>query len=79
MTELRAIADTEHWRAIAPLRRERPRWFCVNWHSGADEYQAWPRFRAPAGTIATGRTPAELAAAMDLVEQACRERLESAS
>jgi hypothetical protein len=74
LPELRAglEADSARWRAIAPLRRERRRWVAVIWHAGAGRYQARPRFKAPAGTIAVGATPAELAAAMDKIERACR-------
>lgn len=72
-------ADAACWRAIAPLRRQRPRWVGVIWHADSNQYRARPRFRAPFGTVATGATPTELAASMDEIERASGPSLRSAT
>ena len=55
----------------ARIRQERPRWVVV-WLSRERLFRAYPKFRAPRGTIASAARPEELAAQMDKAELAAR-------
>jgi hypothetical protein len=58
-----------HQEAAAQIRRQHPGWVTV-WVPHLGQYRAYPLFRAPRGTALTARTPADLAAQMDQIEQA---------
>jgi hypothetical protein len=55
----------------ARIRRERPGWV-VFWLPGERVFRAYPKFRAPRGTVASATQPGELIAQMDKAELAAR-------
>jgi hypothetical protein len=68
-----AEAEAACWETAALIRRDHPGWVVV-WIARKAEYQAWPLFRAPRGTVATAATAQELITRMDRVQQASRRR-----
>jgi hypothetical protein len=63
--------DAACYRDAARIRQERDGWVVI-WvpHKGC--YKAYPKFRAPRGTVASAAQPTELLAQMDKVELATR-------
>jgi hypothetical protein len=59
--------------AAAQIRRQRPNWVII-WLARTSQFRAWPLFRAPRDTSVTARTPDELTASMDQIEQAASSR-----
>ena len=58
-------------REAARIRQEREGWVVI-WVPHAGLYRAYPKFRAPRGTVASAAQPGELMAQMDKVELAAR-------
>ncbi len=58
-------------REAARIRQEREGWVVI-WVPHASRYKAYPKFRAPRGTVASAAQPRELLAQMDKVELAAR-------
>jgi hypothetical protein len=56
-------------REAARIRQEREGWVVI-WVPHASRYKAYPKFRAPRGTVASASQPGELMAQMDQVELA---------
>ena len=64
--------DEACWEAAKRIREERPGWVVI-WLARANQFKAYPKFRAPRGTAPAARTPEDLAAQMEEIEQAgCR-------
>jgi hypothetical protein len=58
-------------REAARIRQERKGWVVI-WAPDEGRYKAYPKFRAPRGTVASASRPGELRAQMDQVELAAR-------
>jgi hypothetical protein len=61
------------WEAAAQVRADHPDWVVI-WAQLRGEFQARPLFRAPRGTVAAGRTPADLVAQMNAIKAAAPHR-----
>ena len=59
--------DERQWQTVARIRAQTSGWVLM-WSARKGEFQARPLFRAPKDTVATGRTPEELAAKMLEIE-----------
>ena len=68
---LPADDDAAHWQAAKRIREERPGWVVI-WLARSSQFKAYPKFRAPRGTALAARTPEDLAAQMEQIEQAAR-------
>lgn len=64
---LRHERDREQRRIEARLGEDFPRWL-VLWGAWSRQFWAYPRFRAPRGTILHSQGPADLAAQMRQVQ-----------
>jgi hypothetical protein len=62
-----AAPDERQWQTVARIRAQTSGWVLM-WSARKGEFQARPLFRAPKDTVATGRTPEELAAKMLEIE-----------
>jgi hypothetical protein len=60
-------SEERQWQTVARIRAQTSGWVLM-WSARKGEFQARPLFRAPKDTIATGRTPEELAAKMLEIE-----------
>jgi hypothetical protein len=58
-------------REAARIRQEREGWVVI-WVPHESCYKAYPKFRAPRGTVASASQPGELMTQMDQVELAAR-------
>jgi len=58
-------------REAVRIRQERPRWVVI-WVSHKKLFRAYPKFRAPRGTVASAARPEELVAQMEKAELAAR-------
>ena len=63
--------DAACQREAARIRQEREGWVVI-WVPHESRYKAYPKFRAPRGTVASVAQPGELTAQMDKVELAAR-------
>jgi hypothetical protein len=63
--------DAACQREAARIRQERRGWVVI-WVPHESRYQAYPKFRAPRGTVASAAQPGELIAQMDQVELTAR-------
>jgi len=61
-------ADAACRKSAAQIRQQRSSWVVI-WAAPMGRYRAWPLFRAPRDTALTARTPGELTALMDQVEE----------
>jgi hypothetical protein len=59
--------EEQQWQTVARIRAQTSGWVLM-WSARKEEFQARPTFRAPKETVATGRTPEELAAKMLEIE-----------
>jgi len=63
--------DAARQREAARIRQERERWVVI-WVPRESCYKAYPKFRAPRGTVVRAAQPQELMAQIDQVELAAR-------
>ena len=63
-----ADADAACRKSAAQIRQQRSNWVVI-WAAPLRRYRAWPLFRAPRDISLTARTPGELTALMDQVEE----------
>jgi hypothetical protein len=61
--------DEACWQAARQIREERPRSLVI-WLVRTGQFRAYPKFAAPRGTAPSAKTPAELTAQMEQIEQA---------
>jgi hypothetical protein len=61
--------DTACQREAARIRQERAGWVVI-WVPHESRYKAYPKFRAPRGTVASATQPGELMAQIDEIELA---------
>lgn len=77
--DLAAVGDVAEggeaacWEMAARVRADHPGWVVI-WSPFSGEFQARPLFRAPSGTVAAGRTPADLIAQMNIIRAAAPHR-----
>ena len=66
-----ALDEAACRREAARIRQERPGWVVI-WLPGERLFRAYPKFRAPRGTVASATQPGELVTQMEKAELAAR-------